>query len=76
LLIEGASHSSYNDAKTKRNGRRKKQSGDTNLIHTLNETTTLAFWDAYLKGDNLARQYLISKSPQTYSNGMATLFTK
>ncbi len=58
LLIEGAYHSSFNDYKP--GGRRglNQDEATVNQMHTDLENASLAFFDAYLKQDNAARQYL------------------
>jgi predicted dienelactone hydrolase len=60
LLFDGAYHSSYNDYRPsgRRGLRQDRQTIDN--IHTYLESTSLAFWDAYLKQDNAAKQYLQS----------------
>ena len=60
LLFDGASHSSYNDYKPGgRRGRSQDQETIEN-IHTYLQSTSIAFWDAYLKQDNTAKQFLQS----------------
>ncbi len=95
MVITGATHSSYNDAKGsrggegggrrgggRRNGGNGEQSGKTvspdtqAYIHTYLESASVAFWDAYLKGDTSAKQYLKSSGPSNNSGGLVAFYSK
>lgn len=74
-LIQNAEHSSYNDYK-RSTEISKLEMQAINDIHTYLQSASIAFWDAYLKEDNSAREYLKSKMLQIYSNGKASIFER
>ncbi|QOJ00805.1 MAG: hypothetical protein HRU70_09990 [Phycisphaeraceae bacterium] len=61
VYIEGATHASYGGKETSRL-LAEKPTTDVGVIVRVVESGTLAFWDAYLKGDAGAKAYLASES--------------
>ncbi|WP_218081438.1 alpha/beta hydrolase family protein [Anthocerotibacter panamensis] len=86
MVVDGARHYSFNDAKTdggrqrgrQRGGRRRgNQDGSSvDAIHTLLGSTSVAFWDAYLMQNGSAKQYLAAKGPAIFGAGAVTFFAK
>jgi predicted dienelactone hydrolase len=67
LWIEGAHHGMGGIS-----GRWFPTAGDADPIQLKTvETTTLMYWDAYLKGDTKGKQFLLSSEVRTLSNGKA-----
>lgn len=69
VFIEGANHMSFITAKTLLPGRAAQ--GDSILGFT--NSASLAFWDAYLKGDAGAKSYLLSDALPEFSHGVVKL---
>ena len=69
VFIEGASHMSFISARTLVPGRG--QQAENILGYT--NSVALAFWDAYLKNDASAREYLQSDGLASFSKGAAKL---
>jgi predicted dienelactone hydrolase len=69
LFIEGANHMSFITPRTLLPSRAK-QGGD---IFDYTNSAALAFWDAYLKGDARAKEYLQSSALEEFSHGAAKL---
>jgi hypothetical protein len=49
---------------------------DTETVQRYTQIASLAFWDAYLKGETPARTYLKSTQLQTYSDGDVSVSVK
>jgi hypothetical protein len=49
---------------------------DQTAIFNYEQMATLAFWDAYLKGDKNGRDWLASDALATYSHGEAMVSRK
>jgi predicted dienelactone hydrolase len=69
LLISGANHMSFISARTPLSG----SSQQTENILDYTNSAALAFWDAYLKNDSAAREYLQSDALASFSKGAAQL---
>jgi len=69
LFIEGANHMSFITPRTLWPGRAE-QGGN---IFDYTNSASLAFWDAYLKGDVRAKSYLQSDALEKSSHGAAKL---
>ncbi len=69
VFIDGANHMSFITAKTLLPGRAAQ--GDSILSFT--NAASLAFWDAYLKGDPDAKNYLQSEALPEFSHGVVKL---
>jgi|SRR5579864_2862311 len=69
VFIEGANHMSFISARTLSPARAAE--GEAILNYT--SSASLAFWDAYLKSDSKARQYLQSNALESSSHGAVTL---
>jgi len=69
VFIEGANHMSFISARTLLPGRAAQ--GEMILAYT--NSAALAFWDAYLKGDPKAKEYLHSDALPRFSNGTVKL---
>ncbi len=69
VFIEGASHMSFISAQMSAPGRA--QQADDILSYT--NSVSLAFWDAYLKNDSSAQEYLQSNGLSSFSKGAARL---
>jgi len=69
LFIEGANHMSFITPRTLLSGRA--EQGGNILDYT--NSASLAFWDAYLKGDERAKQYLQSNALEKSSRGAVKL---
>ena len=52
------------------------RAADTDIVQSYTQVATLAFWDAYLKGQNQAKNYLKSSELENYSQGLASITTK
>lgn len=69
VFIEGANHMSFISARTLQPGRG--QQAENILGYT--NSAAMAFWDAYLKKDSSAREYLQSDGLASFSKGAAKL---
>jgi predicted dienelactone hydrolase len=69
VFIEGANHMSFISARTLLPARAAQ--GEAILSYT--NSASLAFWDAYLKSDAKAKQYLQSNALESSSHGAVTL---
>ena len=69
VFIEGANHMSFIAAKTPLSGR--PAQGDSILGFT--NAASLAFWDAYLKGDPAGKNYLQSDALPEFSHSFVRL---
>ena len=69
LFIKGANHMSFITSRTLLPG--KAQQGGAILDYT--NSASLAFWDAYLKGDARAKSYLQSSALEKSSHGAVKL---
>jgi hypothetical protein len=69
LFIEGANHASFITPGTAFWSHRE-QGG---AIFDYTNSASLAFWDAYLKGDARAKSYLQSSALEKFSHGAAKL---
>jgi predicted dienelactone hydrolase len=69
LFIEGANHMSFITPRAPLPGRA--EQGGTIFDYT--NSASLAFWDAYLKGDDRAKSYLQCDALEMYSHGAAKL---
>lgn len=85
LLIAGANHFSYGDRQDADSIFRRLLEREPNLqsdlisqkrISTYIQTISIAFWDAYFKQENTAKEFLLSNSIQAFSQGEATVFNK
>lgn len=85
LLIAGANHFSYGDRQDADSIFRRLLEPEPNSqldlisqkrISTYIQTISIAFWDAYFKQENTAKEFLLSNSIQAFSQGEATVFNK
>ena len=90
VLVKGANHFSFDpDVSTTRTTSQRRARGNNlstarnqleleskKLIKIYLQSASIAFWDAYLKFQKPAKEYLKSESLQTYSNGDVTIFAK
>lgn len=72
VFIDGANHMSFISAKTILPGRAAQ--GDSILGYT--NAASLAFWDAYLKADPAAKNYLQSDALQDFSHASVKIFRR
>jgi len=72
LFIEGADHMSFITPRTALPSHAK-QGG---AIFDCTNSAALAFWDAYLKGDARAKEYLDSSALEEFSHGAVKLFRR
>jgi predicted dienelactone hydrolase len=72
VFIDGANHMSFINAKTILPGR--PAQGDSILGYT--NAASLAFWDAYLKADSAARNYLQSDALPDFSRASVKIFRR
>ncbi len=72
LFIEGANHMSFITPRTLTPGRARQ--GEAIFDYT--NSASLAFWDAYLKGDSRAKSYLHSDALEKSSRGAVKLFRR
>jgi predicted dienelactone hydrolase len=85
LLIAGANHFSYGDRQDAdlifRRLLERESASQSDLISQKRvsayiQTISVAFWDAYFKQENTAKEFLLSNSIQASSQGEATVFSK
>jgi len=72
VFIDGANHMSFISAKTSLPGRAAQ--GDSILGYT--NAVSLAFWDAYLKADSGAKNYLQSNALPDFSHSSVRIFRR
>jgi len=72
VFIDGANHMSFISAKTSLPGRAAQ--GDSILGYT--NAASLAFWDAYLKADSGAKNYLQSNALPDFSHSTVRIFRR
>jgi predicted dienelactone hydrolase len=72
VFIEGANHMSFVSGRTLVPGR--PAQGEMILAYT--NSAALAFWDAYLKGDSVAKRYLRSDALAQFSHGAVKLYRR
>ena len=84
-MIAGANHFSYGDRQDAdlifRQLLERSPASQSDLINqkqvsTYIQTISIAFWDAYFKQENTAKEFLLSNSIQAFSQGEATVFSK
>lgn len=73
LWIDGANHWTFGDGRVINTGGEKKALKPDPARHRIIKQVSLAFWNAYLKGDSEARKFLISGEISRTSGGMARI---
>jgi predicted dienelactone hydrolase len=72
LFIEGADHMSFITPRTPLTGHGKQREA----IFDYTNSAALTFWNAYLKGDARAKEYLDSSALEEFSHGTVKLFRR